>query len=112
LGFSVSYSEWSIKPGESIVERIHADLERIQTLLVLVSKRSVESEWVQHELDVAVMDTLAGHQVRVVPVLLEDCRIPTALRQIRYVDMRGSFGAGFIALVELLNDQNAGSLRE
>jgi len=102
FGFSVFYSDWSILPGESIVERIHGELGRMHTLVVLLSKQSVQSQWVQHELDVVLMDALAGYQVRVLPVLLEDCQIPTGLRHIKYVDLRGDFSVGLIGLVELL----------
>lgn len=103
LKYPVWYAEWTIKAGESIVEKISDALAQNDTLLVLLSHESVSSPWVRHEFTVALMDQLSGQDVTVIPILIEECPIPTVLRTIRYIDMRaGNFEQGFIKLLEAL----------
>ncbi|MGH8902166.1 MAG: toll/interleukin-1 receptor domain-containing protein [Egibacteraceae bacterium] len=106
LEYPVWYAEWAIKAGESIVEKISEALAQNDTLLVLLSHESVSSAWVRHEFTVALMDQLNGQDVTVIPILIEECPIPTVLRNIRYVDMRSDhFEQGFIKLLESLKER-------
>lgn len=102
LGYPVWYSDWAIEPGQSIVEKINEALDRNDTLIVLLSKSSVKSKWVERELNAALMSQLSGEAVTVLPVLIEDCEIPATLQDIKYIDMKRSFQAGFIKLLEIL----------
>jgi hypothetical protein len=104
--YPVWYSDWAIKAGESIVEKINEGLTQNDTLVVLLSRESVASPWVRRELTATVMDQLAGQDVTVVPILIEECSIPPVLRDIRYIDMRPDrFEKGFIELLEFLTDR-------
>lgn len=97
------FDKWSIEPSESIVERINDGLARSDTLVVLLTPSSVESRWVQRELDAALMNQLKGVDVAIVPALVEDCAIPPVLLSIEYIDMRGGrFYEGFVELMEFI----------
>jgi hypothetical protein len=107
--YPVWYSDWAIKAGESIVEKINEALTQNDTLVVLLSNESVASPWVQRELSAAVMGQLAGQDVAVVPILIEDCTIPPVLQSIRYIDMRpGRFEEGFVELLRFLRERQRG----
>lgn len=106
LKYPVWYADWAIKAGESIVEKINDALAKNDTLIVLLSNESILSRWVRREFTVALMDQLAGQDVTVIPILVEQCTIPSVLRAIRYIDMRPEqFEAGFIKLVQFLGDR-------
>lgn len=87
-GSSVWFDKWEIKSGESIVEKINAGLTRMTHLLVFLSKESVKSHWVKKELSSALMRKLSDNSVTVIPVLLEDIKIPTIIMDIKYADFR------------------------
>jgi hypothetical protein len=107
--YPVWYSDWAIRAGESIVDKINEALVRNDTLVVLLSRESVASPWVRRELTTALMDQLSGQDVTVVPILIEDCTIPSVLRDIRYIDMRSDrFEEGFIELFQLLRERQRG----
>jgi hypothetical protein len=102
MSYPVWYSDWAIGPGQSIVEKINEALARNDTLIVLLSESSVQSKWVERELNTALMKQLSGQDVAVLPILIEDCKIPATLQDIKYIDMKSNFQKGFIELLEFL----------
>jgi len=103
FGHKSWYSEWELQTGDSIVTRIEAALARSDTLLVVLSQKSVVSQWVRRELNTALMTQLSGgHDIEVIPVIIEDCEIPPLLRDIFYVDLRSNFEEGLLKLLEKL----------
>ena len=65
-GVPVWLDEWELQPGEEWQSRVKAALEESKTVLAIVSKSSLDSEWLQSELK----DALAQNKV-VIPVLNE-----------------------------------------
>ena len=98
--FPIWFSLWSLKPGDSIVEKIGKALSKSNVIVVLLSQNSVNSRWVKHELNTALMSHLSGHKVRVIPVLIDQCEVPPQLGGLLHIDMASDFTAG---LLELLN---------
>lgn len=109
-GCSVWYSDWEIKVGESIIQKINQGLSASDYLIVVLSPNSILSSWVQRELDQALMNQLSRRKITVLPVLYRDCEVPPLLEMIKYADFRNEFKNG---LSELLNSiQNASALPE
>jgi len=71
-------------------------------VLVVLSPRSVASDWVRRELNAALMRELREQSVLVVPVLIEDCEIPALLKDTLYIDLRRNFEEGFFRLLDSL----------
>lgn len=109
MGYSSWYAEWQLKPGDSIVKRIQTALSASDVLIVVLSPRSVASEWVQRELNSVLMAQLSGQSVLVVPVLIETCEIPQLLADTLYVDLRNDFEEGFLKLLDALRHHRARS---
>ncbi len=65
-GVPVWLDEWELQPGEEWQSKVKAALEESKTVLAIVSKSSLEPEWLQSELK----DALAQNKV-VIPVLNE-----------------------------------------
>ncbi|MBV8759854.1 MAG: toll/interleukin-1 receptor domain-containing protein [Deltaproteobacteria bacterium] len=79
--------KWEIQPGDSLVQKIFEEgLRNCGVFLVLLSQASVNSRWVQEELDAALIRRIEG-ATRVIPVKLEACKVPIALRALQYVDL-------------------------
>jgi hypothetical protein len=112
LNYPVWYAEWRIEPGDSIVERIEEGLAQNDTLVILLSKNSVESRWVRRELSSAIMTQLSKQAVTIVPVLIEPCDIPPSLADIKYVDLSKDFEDGFLKLLEFLRKRKRDRQRE
>jgi len=89
-GVGVWLDRWEICVGDSITDRIQQGLIESDYLLVVLSPESVDCPWVREELNGARIQQLESRQVVVLPVLYRDCKIPPALRDLRYADFRGN----------------------
>ena len=87
-GLDVWIDSLQILPGDSLVQKIFEEgLKDCWVFIVLLSPRSVMSEWVKHELDVALINRLKKI-TRVIPVIVDDCDVPVALRSIRWINLK------------------------
>ncbi|MEM1228516.1 MAG: toll/interleukin-1 receptor domain-containing protein [Planctomycetota bacterium] len=88
LNLNCFYDRESIQPGDSIPSQINEGLKAADFVLVVLSKHSVTSRWVQMETDAAFMAEAAGESTVLLPVLIDDCEIPPLLRPKLYVDLQ------------------------
>jgi hypothetical protein len=100
-GLSVWWDR-KIKAGQSFDEVIERELETAKNIVVLWSSASVASEWVKNEAAVA------AHRRVLVPVLLDDVKVPLEFRRKQTADLIGWNGdpthAGLQALFDALED--------
>lgn len=84
-GIEVWYDQWEIKISDSIVQKINDGISSADYLLVALSATSVKSHWVQAELSAATM-LLVEKGISILPVLLDDCKVPPLLAHLRYAN--------------------------
>lgn len=93
-GIGVWFDQWEIRAGDSLITKISEGLNTHDFLIAILSPASVESSWVQKELNTALMTELDGRKATVIPALYRDCKIPAFLKEKKYADFRSSFGKG------------------
>lgn len=98
----VWYDKWEIKVGDSLREKIGSGIETNDFLAVVLSTASVDSDWVQQELNAALAKELSERKVVVLPLLIEDCDIPIFLNDKKWADFRTDYDAGLQALLDVL----------
>jgi len=101
----IFYAKWSIKVGESIVDRINEGLSSHDNLVLILSQASAESEWVKRELNSSLMRQLRDKDIRILPVLKEACVIPPLLVDIKYADFRTDYNKGFVSLLDAFQEE-------
>jgi hypothetical protein len=103
-GIEVWIDEAELKVGDSLIQKIGSAIEQADFLAVVLSHNSVNSPWVQKELDLAMQKELAERRVTVLPILKEPCEIPAFLRDKLYADFTdpGSFEMAFARLLHAL----------
>lgn len=87
LGGRVWLDEAEIKIGDSLVQKIRAGIDDMDYVVALLSRKSVSSEWVKKELDIAMNHEIAGKRVKVLPILASRCELPGFLQGKLYADM-------------------------
>jgi hypothetical protein len=102
LGHDIWLDETNIQVGVSIPKALQTGIEAADFVAVVLSKNSVESGWVEEEWQAKYWDGVSKRQVTILPVLLEDCKIPTFLRHKRYADFRGHYEVGLVQLANSL----------
>jgi hypothetical protein len=78
-GVDAWYSEWEIRPGDSIRAKIDDGLSQCEIFVIILSKASIKRPWVQTELDAATIRKLDGRVQKIIPVKLDDCGEPPPL---------------------------------
>ncbi|HXS94144.1 MAG TPA: toll/interleukin-1 receptor domain-containing protein [Candidatus Limnocylindrales bacterium] len=72
-GVDAWYSQWEIKAGDSIPERIGRGLEDCEFFIYVLSNNSISSPWVQAELETAIGRKMAGKVQKIIPIKIDDC---------------------------------------
>lgn len=85
-GHYVWVDEAEIKVGDSLIGKIEEGIENTEYLGVVLSKNSVQAEWVKREVRIALTQEIYGKKVKVLPILIEKVDIPLFLRDKKYAD--------------------------
>jgi len=86
-GSQVWLDEAEILVGDSILNKIQEGIEKSDYLGVVLSPRSVESIWVKREVEAALSQEIENDNVKVLPILIENCNIPLFLKPKKYADL-------------------------
>jgi hypothetical protein len=95
-----------IKVGDWISRKIEQGLDDTRYLAIWLTKRAIESGWVDTEWRSKFQDEISNNSVVVLPLLADNCEIPRLLRGKRYADFRISYEAGLAQLLEAIGKQS------
>ncbi|MFB6185331.1 MAG: toll/interleukin-1 receptor domain-containing protein, partial [Halobacteriaceae archaeon] len=90
-GLGTWFDVEDIEVGESIAQKIAEGISRADLFVVLLSKSSVRSGWVEDELNQAKTKENIEGDVFILPLLLEDCEIPRIIGHKKYADGTESY---------------------
>lgn len=93
-GYRVWFDKWEILAGQSIVNEVFSGILESEFLVVILSKDSCKSKWVQEELATGKLAELERRKTSVIPILLEPCDIPAPLKSKMYADFTKSWTDG------------------
>ena len=104
-GLDVLHDESAITGGARLRDAINRGIRNCKCIVVLLSSRSLRSEWVLNELDAAMLREIKEKKTLVIPVLLgklRDNNIPEDLRGKHHIDLRFNFKAKYRSRRDLL----------
>lgn len=84
----IFYDSWSIQPGDGIIDQMNTALEQCKYFFFFVSKQSLQSNMVKLEWQNALYKS-TKKQIKIVPVKIDDCIMPSVLLQTLYIDIYG-----------------------
>lgn len=108
-GIPVWLDVWEIKVGDMIVEKVEEAMAESDFLVVVISKASMNSRWVQEELSAAKTIEIGKRGIFILPALIESCKLPPLTASKRYADFRENYQNG---LREILNVFDRTYIRE
>lgn len=78
-GIDAWLDRWEMFPGDSLVDRIFEEgLKQAAAVIVVLSNNSVDKPWVREELNAGFVKRVNSGS-KLIPVVLEDCKVPEAL---------------------------------
>src|SRR5947209_8426857 len=99
-GLSPWIDKGEIRPGESFVAALNTAVSEASYVVLLFSRSSATSDWVNREW----MSALA-RKVPVLPVRLDDAELPPILGDLHYIDARGDAASGIRQIVEFFQTE-------
>jgi DNA-binding response OmpR family regulator len=87
-GHDIWIDRAELKIGESLINRISQAVMAVDYVLAILSKSSIRSPWVSHELKLAMSREISGKRIIVLPVLVDDVGLPDYLCDKYYADFR------------------------
>jgi tetratricopeptide (TPR) repeat protein len=85
-GYSTVLQAWDFAPGDNFVERMHEALEQADRTIALLSQAYLASPYATDEWTGAFLHD-PQHVGRLLPVRIEDCRLPRLLATRVYIDL-------------------------
>ena len=101
-GFNPWLDKMDLLPGQKWDGEIRRALKSSRFIIIFFSKFSVSKRgYVQREFKLALdaLEEIPDDQIFIIPVRLEDCRIPEAFRHIHYVDLFSQGGFDLVIKV-------------
>lgn len=89
-GFDLGMDEKDVSFGGNYTTAILQGIHEADVYLVFLSENSIQSHWVNAEIDFALKEKIEGKKLVIVPVRLDDSEIPVALSNLNYIDARFS----------------------
>lgn len=105
-GFDIWMDVKQIKLGESIISAVSDGLNNADIYMIFISQNSNSSLWVEQELNIALTKNVENRKPLIIPVLLDDCTIPTVLEGRLYLDARKSIQKALIQLNKEFGSDN------
>jgi TIR domain len=93
-GIGVWLDEHQIQVGDSIPEKISQGLANSDFFLIGLSDSSAKSQWVQKELNSALMTEMNKREVHILPLKLDSTTIPNIIADKKYADFSESYKTG------------------
>ncbi len=103
LGHSTWLDEEQITVGDSITSAIQDGLADARYVVVVLSKHAVQSGWVEREWQAKYWSEITTRRKQILPVLVDDCDIPTLLEDRLYADFRGRYAIGLVKLTAAIS---------
>jgi queuine/archaeosine tRNA-ribosyltransferase len=101
-GIKVWFAEREICVGDSVPGKISDGLRITDFIAVLLTKRSVNSGWVEKEWHTRIDAEVKARAVSILPLRGDECTVPELLREKKYADFVGSYENGLVDLLRAI----------
>lgn len=92
---SVWIDQWELNAGDSLIDRVQEAIGEADALIVVLSSRSIGSEWCRKELNSGLVREIEEKRAIIIPCVIDDIEIPLFLKEKLYVDFRKGFDSAF-----------------
>jgi len=93
---------WRIGVGDSLIQKVQDGLEGARFFCIIFSKNSLDSEWVKREITAGLLREIESRKVMILPIVINDCKLPLLVRDKLYADFRGDFDGGLKKLLSVV----------
>jgi hypothetical protein len=99
---NVWLDDYELSLGDSLIDRIKNAISASDYMVVILSKNSVKSTWMSHELG-HYLYNFSRRDITLLPVRVDNCEIPLSLTNYKFLDLRNNFDKGVEKLVDSIS---------
>lgn len=105
-----NFSPWmdtkNILPGELWQNSIETAIKNSDFFMLFLSNKSMKRGMIQKEIQIAfdIWSEMFESDIYLIPVRLEECKIPEKISKFQYIDLFDIDGAGFNQIIETINE--------
>lgn len=103
-GIDVWLDDVEIKVGDNFIAKKAEGISKSQFVVVMISKKSLESNWMGMELSIKMAEEEETKKVCVLPILVDACTLPTLLKHKTYADFATDYESGLSDLLVAINE--------
>jgi len=114
-GHDVWIDSLKLRVGDNIQNKIGEGLESADLLIVVVSKNSFRSSWVQKEFSAIALQQISKRERRIIPVKIDTSDVPSYLANRLYIDLSKNFEDGLerlVAAIQIITLESLGPSSE
>ena len=89
--------------GDSVIQSIKQSISANDYVIFLLSWNSVNSSWMRHALANTPLSDLSKRNITLLPVRIDDCRVPPSLSNYQSLDLHGDFEKGLTLLAKAID---------
>jgi hypothetical protein len=83
---NVFFDDWSIRPGENIIEKMEKGLEECKFFFFFITENSLQSEMVTLEWTTAIKER-SKRNIQFIPVRADNVSVPLIISTLKYLDL-------------------------
>lgn len=102
IGVKVWYDKFDITLGDSVPGKINEGLSKAKYFIIVLSNASINSKWVQEELNAALMKQINMNGTFILPIKIGECEIPPLLSHRKYLNLEENYHTAIEELLDLL----------
>ena len=96
--------EREIRVGDEIRQKIDDGISSYDFFGIVVSNASINSRWIQYELSAAFMREMEEKRVVILPIKIDNTKLPPLISSKRYADFSADFSIGLNELLDVLHE--------
>jgi len=97
--------KWQMRLGDSITNSVQDAMENASFVCLVLSENALNSRWVKREITASLVRELEEKNLKVLPILIDDCQLPLFLRDKLYADFRKDFDSGVKMILNAVADK-------
>lgn len=86
----------------SLKSAIRNRIDSSDYIVILISQAALNSAWVQYEMEQAVSKEWSQREIMVLPIKIEQCKLPSFLKKFQWLDLSENFEIGLEKMIVLL----------
>lgn len=83
---NIFFDDWSIKPGENIIEKMSEGLDKCNFFFFFITENSLDSDMVKLEWTAAIKEK-SQKDIKFIPIRAENVSVPLIISTLKYLDL-------------------------